>query len=201
MKHHKLKQNGFALLISLIVVSVVISIGLTVLDLTLKQLKLSTNSKDSETAFHAANAGLECARYWRNVASDAIEVGNNFNPSCFGLPSLGSVSADEDTDVSGGGEDYVYRFESTWGTAPTQRCSEMTMLVIVADISELSEIDADELQAIFPGYPVGDLEETDDKLVCESGSFCTIISSKGYSRSCESNNLPGTVQREVLLEL
>ena len=51
---------------SLIVVSVVISIGLVVLDLTLKQLRLSTNSKDSETAFHATNAAMECARYWRN---------------------------------------------------------------------------------------------------------------------------------------
>ena len=59
---------------SLIVVSVVISIGLVVLDLTLKQLRLSTNSKDSETAFHAANAAMECARYWRNEKNDDFVV-------------------------------------------------------------------------------------------------------------------------------
>jgi Tfp pilus assembly protein PilX len=80
------KQAGFALLISLLVVGVVISVGLSILDLSIKQVRLASNATESEKAFHAANAGIECARYWRRVLSMQIEDGMTLSPSptCFG---------------------------------------------------------------------------------------------------------------------
>jgi hypothetical protein len=41
-------------------VAVVVSITLAVIELTIKQLNLTVTAKDSEIAFHAANAGIEC---------------------------------------------------------------------------------------------------------------------------------------------
>ena len=82
------QKTGFALLISLIVVSVVLSVGLVILDLTIKQVRLAATTADSETAFHAANAGMECARYWRRNLDDAALLGGNINSvECFGVSS------------------------------------------------------------------------------------------------------------------
>jgi len=196
MVHYKTQQNsGFALLISLIVVTVVITIGLSILDLTLKQLRLSTNSKDSEIAFHAANAGMECARYWRGEASLAIEDGNSFTPLCFNVSAGSLVSADI-IDTNGSGNAYHYEFESTWGAAGS-RCSAMTILSIVSDINAETVINLADMVAVIPGYP----EETED-YTCPSGGVCTFIASRGYSKACgDPINTPGTIEREVLLEL
>ena len=62
IRHYKENsQSGFALLMTLVVVSVIISIGVSVLDLSVKQVRLSTNAKESEAAFHAANAAAYAA--------------------------------------------------------------------------------------------------------------------------------------------
>lgn len=192
MALHKKQQNGFALLMALVVVSVVVSIGLSVLDLSLKQLRLSTNSKDSETAFHATNAGLECARYWRSAQSSTMEAGDPISPSCFSGSAMGTVN-DSGATVSGAGDAFVYEMETTWGPAGAQRCSQMTTLVIVSDPTATTTVT--DMQDIVPGYPYGATKD------CEPGARCTVISSRGYSRICGSVNLSGTVQREVLLEL
>lgn len=195
-RHNSKQKEGFALLMSLIVVSVVVSIGLNVLDLTTKQLKLSTNSKDSEIAFHATNAGLECARYWRVAASTTIEAGGNLsNISCFGAtPSINVVP------VTGAGAPFftpntnratAYQMDFTWG--PTNdRCSQIYILSI--DSSNTTETIVTNIQTIIPGYP--QLTKT-----CAAGGHCTVISVKGYSRACSQITTSGTVQREVLLEL
>lgn len=192
MTHRNNKEKGFALLISLIVVSVVISIGLVILDLTLKQLRLSTNSKESETAIHAANAGLECARFWRNEESEKIEGGNVLSPTCFGGKSM--TASHDSVGASGGASAYSYKFEATWGTGLTTRCSEMDIIVVVSDFNTASVVDEVDIKNILPGYPEGDK-------TCPAGGVCTILSSKGYSRACEDKDKAGTVQREVLLEL
>jgi hypothetical protein len=80
------KSQGFALLIALIVVGVVLSIGLSILNLSISQVRLSTDAKESEAAFHAANAGMECARYWRHEEGDKMGGGDNsFSPECFNI--------------------------------------------------------------------------------------------------------------------
>jgi len=212
MEDNKHTQSGFALLVSLIVVSVVVSIGLVLLDVTTKQLRLSSNSTDSELAFHAANAGMECARYIRREARAAIE-GDEFatplvNPggsisgigSCFGtsvVATVGSVVVDNLND----GDAFLYQYEFEWGTE-SDRCSEVDMVVAAADIFNTPTIPGNgvtitntNMRAAIPGYPRG------QDLVCPPGSFCTAISVKGYNRSCASKDSFGTVQREVLLEL
>lgn len=187
MTHHKLKQNGFALLMALIVVGVVISIGLVVLDLTLKQLRLSTTSKDSETAFHAANAVMECARFIRNNASTTFEGGSDIaSVDCFGQ----TINV-EPLEAVILGRAYKYDFKVTWGDN-SDRCSEADILVINSDISASTTVS--DIQDYIEGYP-------DTEKECAPGGRCTVIAARGYSRSCTNKTLPGTVEREVLLEL
>ena len=58
------KQGGIALLITLLLMGVLLGIGATLLNITLSQLKLSSIALESEIAFQAANAGVECALYY-----------------------------------------------------------------------------------------------------------------------------------------
>jgi len=207
MEDKKLSQAGFALLVSLIVVSVVVSIGLVLLDVTIKQLRLSSNSTDSELAFHAANAGIECAQYWRRESSADIQGDEFANPSpiasgepmldvwCFGDPdgpqnifdSAGTLAI----GATGDGAVHTYTYEFDWASG--DRCAEVDMVVAVADALG-GDMTVTDINTVIPGYPESTLD-------CPAGSFCTVISAKGYNRSCDQKNSFGTVQREVLLEL
>lgn len=59
----KKTQQGFALLIAIIFMSVMLSFGLTLGSLAYKQQILASNAVESQYAFYAADAGLECALY------------------------------------------------------------------------------------------------------------------------------------------
>jgi len=190
------KNSGFALLITLILVSVVLSVGLTILDLSIKQVRLSTNAKESEIAFHAANAGLECARYIRNVNDAEMEVGQTIGVDCFG--DSDSVPSNTGTvpNISGDGEAFLYEYDFTWGVSGAERCSRISTLVASSTVSG-SGMTIDNMQALIPGYPDGG-----DKN-CQAGARCTVISVRGYNKSCTTvttGNTYGIVEREVLLQ-
>lgn len=60
-----LAQNtrGFALLVSVIFMSVMLGIGLALASLGYKQLLLASTALESQRAFYAADAGIECALF------------------------------------------------------------------------------------------------------------------------------------------
>lgn len=57
-------KRGFVLLYAVLVASIALSIGLSLYAITLKELIISSSSRDSQFAFYAADAGTECALYW-----------------------------------------------------------------------------------------------------------------------------------------
>jgi Tfp pilus assembly protein PilV len=187
----KNNQQGFALLMTLIVVTVVVAIGLTVLDLSAKQIRLTTNAKDSEIAFHAANAGMECARYWRRQESAAMEAGSAVSPSCFGSALYSNNRTQITTNVSGDGEVYKYDYSFTWGGST--RCSQITTLV-ASSTSSGSGLTVGNMTTLVPGYPAGNSK------ACAAGERCTVLSVRGYNKPCNNASGYGTVQREVLLQ-
>ncbi len=58
------EPRGFTLLISVILSSVVLAVGLSLMDVAFKQVILASTAKQSQYAFYAADAALECALYW-----------------------------------------------------------------------------------------------------------------------------------------
>jgi len=191
------KQTGFALLMTLIVVGVVVAIGISVLDLSLKQVRLSTNAKDSEIAFHAANAGMECARYWRRVDALIMERGGAINPVCFsgtlvGTPSVVSLSNVNGVSVANG-EAFLYNYALTWQGG--ERCSEVTALV-ASSTSSGAGLTITGVNLLMDGFPDGTTK------TCDAGERCTVLSVRGYNKPCSptASYEYGTVQREVLLQ-
>lgn len=63
---HPMNTNprGFALLIAVVLTSVLLSVGLALLDIAYKQVTLSSVARQSQYAFYAADSALECALYW-----------------------------------------------------------------------------------------------------------------------------------------
>jgi hypothetical protein len=59
----KKTQQGFALLISVIFMSVMLTFGLALASLAYKQQILASNAIESQYAFYAADAALECTLY------------------------------------------------------------------------------------------------------------------------------------------
>lgn len=55
--------RGFTLLIAIILTSVLLAVGLSLLDTATKQLILASTAKQSEIAFYIADSALECALY------------------------------------------------------------------------------------------------------------------------------------------
>jgi len=57
-------QAGFALLFAVLAASLLLSIGLSIFNLTVKELTLSSYSNQSQFSFYAADSGADCALYW-----------------------------------------------------------------------------------------------------------------------------------------
>ena len=69
MMYHK-PQSAFAMLFTVLVVSLILSIGLAISNVTLKQTILSSLAKDSQSAFYQADAGVECGMYQDTTLSN-----------------------------------------------------------------------------------------------------------------------------------
>ncbi len=60
-------KGGFTLFYAALVSSLLLAIGLAILNITLKEFVLSSGARDSETAFYSADSALECALFWDNT--------------------------------------------------------------------------------------------------------------------------------------
>ncbi|MEO6536080.1 MAG: hypothetical protein ABIT47_00150 [Candidatus Paceibacterota bacterium] len=96
----KKSSQGFALVITLIFVSVVLALGVSLLDVAYKQILLSSSSKQSQYAFYNADSAMECALYYDQKSGVfGYDYVGAFAPTCGGqsvtisrrdAPSVGS---------------------------------------------------------------------------------------------------------------
>ena len=81
-KHNK----GFTVLFAVIVSAIVLAIGVSIANITLKQIVISSAGRESQIAFYAADSGAECALYQdlmqSNIFSTSTETYSSFD--CFG---------------------------------------------------------------------------------------------------------------------
>lgn len=61
---HSHTQRGFTLLLAALVSSIVLALGVSIYQLAVKQIELSSLGRDSQFAFFAADTGAECALFW-----------------------------------------------------------------------------------------------------------------------------------------
>lgn len=195
---HNNTRAGIALLMTMMVLSVVLAVTLAIVELSLKQLALSVDSRDSEIAFHAANAGLECARYTRRAASTTIEKSSGaVSMKCFGntgnMTRVATAAINVATTSNGAiGDIYRYKRSISWGG---NRCSEIDLITMVVSTSSPSNLIMLPLpgESLFPGY-------SSAQKSCAPGGICTIASVAGYNSLCSGTTSDSVLKRQVLLE-
>lgn len=131
-KNYKNKQGGFTLLFAVLVSTLILAVGASMITIALKQLTLSSAGRESQFAFYAANTGLECALYWDlhpQVENDGSlkntfpakdqNVRNDFdNVICSGGQIKDGIGFSSDPDNKFTTEASEYVWDSSVGTYP-----------------------------------------------------------------------------------
>jgi len=196
---NKSSQGGFALLITILTVGVVVSATLAIVELSRMQLKLSVDSRDAEIAFSAANAAKECAQYMRTTASSTISNGGQIRVNCLDYSSniraATTLGFGVGTSIGSNGDNvFRYTYDIPWEASGLSRCSMIDMIVVYATTKTITiGTGANTLQRVVSNY-------RSPTMTCRQGSQCTIIAASGYNTNCGNKNSPGVLKREVLLE-
>lgn len=183
-------ENGFALLLALIISSVVLAIGVSLLNISVNQINLSTTARESEFAFQASHAGIDCMSYWRSEKASAYTSSTTAtaNPSvnCF-TKAPQTTSKTVLSQVAGQSVSYKYTNVFEWGSP--LRCTSVDMYVMNAYNQQIT--------LPFANKAVG----TNGSKVCKVGNTCTVLISDGYNRACgEIGTSIFSIQRELTVE-
>lgn len=149
-------------MLSLLVISIILSVSFGVFDIMTKELKLSGIGRESQIAFYAADAGIECAYFWDIKHSGLIDSAfdlydNNVNSvECGGANKItGKDSKDEDSD--GYRETSYFNLNMGEDLKKNEKCAKVKVTKVVGDDGETK-------------------------------TTATTIESKGYNYSCDSNS-------------
>jgi hypothetical protein len=178
MKHNS-SERGIALLITLLIMTVLLGVSASMLNITLKQFQFASIGLASEIAFQSANAGMEC------MLSHDYE-GYPPTPAAPGKFDIGQPDTNitcmtvSDSPTVTSGTDSVRRdYEFSWGSNPT----------VCTDVS------------IYKFYNATNPVDMTNALrrsgTCAAGVSCTVIQSRGYNVACASINNPRTIEREL----
>ena len=200
-------KKGFALLLSIIIASVVLAIGIALLKISISQLQLSATGRESETAFQAAQSMAECLMYhryhtpdWFTAKPGDVEPPNTPDApapllnapviDCMGGgPIESSASVIQNTD---GHHVVKFHYVYDWGSPDQRLCSSGDMYVMVP-------LDDSWVSLSVPGASFG--PDGDGRKQCPAGSICTIFIVQGYNRPCaELQSSLFAVQRELTIE-
>ena len=121
MKKNNSHNRGATLLIAVLMTSVVLSVGMGIYQRTYKSLVFSSYWKQTQIAFAAADAGIECAIYWDShppaVGGNARCFGQDisWNPAAIDVPQIIPP-----IPVSGGCVDIIITRQATFPTTIIQ---------------------------------------------------------------------------------
>jgi len=184
-------ERGIALLITLLIMTVLLGVSASLLNVTLKQFQFSAIGLSSEMAFQAANAGMECFLYqdymlYPDSRFDVNGDGTAVPPEA-GVTCAGEVS----NDLVNGGNDVMsgeeQRFRYTWGD-PTL-CTDVS----IYKYYEIGTIDGD---SVGPDMSAS-LGRAGN---CPEDVVCTVVRSRGYNVACPAGSDPfplRTIEREI----
>ena len=122
-------QQAFALLFAMLIASIMISIGLAIFNITVKEIALSGAGRESQFAFYAADTGLECGLYWdkQNVFPTSTESAHNATGvSCGDVAITSAVNDPSEETLTSGKTVFYLSFE------PRPYCAEITVIKTAA---------------------------------------------------------------------
>ena len=82
---HIMPKNGFAVLFAVMLASFLITLGISIFSISLREIQITTAVRDSQIAYYVADSARECALYW--------EVKKGAFPICFDASCASTVTA------------------------------------------------------------------------------------------------------------
>ncbi|MCR4334258.1 MAG: pilus assembly PilX N-terminal domain-containing protein [Patescibacteria group bacterium] len=167
-KNNTQKNRGYTLLFSVLVSSLLLTIGLAILTISKKELLLSSAGRESQFAFYAADTGVECAMYY-----DIGAKGGEFSSKAISAPSdikcnnqnIAVTRIDGKSPPTGSGADLMIRF--------------IFDIPLDRDGSESSPCASVTVDKLYSGIPL----------------LKTVIQSRGYNTGCGVKNDPKKLER------
>lgn len=103
-------KKGFTMLFAVLTSSLILSIGISIFSLTIKELELSSSGRESQFSFYAADSGIECAIYWESLGYFGTSTPPvSPSPVCAGK----DISSDWTKNVNGDNSDITFKFNIT----------------------------------------------------------------------------------------
>jgi len=101
-----LQKKGFAMLFAVLASSLLIAIGVSIFNISLKELQIATSEQASQAAYYAADSAEECALYW-DIKMGAFPtcLNNSCNPA-----TPGDVSTSTSNTIVCNGNSTVLNF-------------------------------------------------------------------------------------------
>jgi hypothetical protein len=87
------KQRGIALYMAVTVTGVLVLVSFAILNVTIRQLSITSAARDSQAAFFAADSGIECALFW--------DLKNNIGGVPSGISAFSTSSHAATVDCNG----------------------------------------------------------------------------------------------------
>lgn len=137
------REQGFALLFAVLTASVLLSIGISIFNLTVKELALSSSGRESQFSFYAADTGAECALYWDLLQVFATSSSQRNpappTPDCVSSPSAPQTLTLSETKTSSSA---TTQFSLTIPNSPAPYCA--TVIVSKTSVNGIihTEIDS-----------------------------------------------------------
>lgn len=190
-------QKGFTLLFAILISTLVVSIGATIISIALRQTILSGTNRESNYAFYAANTALECATYWdKKGVSGGIGVVFPAPESANGtIPAETPETKTEDITCSG--VNIVTGIKSVPTASSTQpwkkpTVGETTFYITVKDLLDIKQNG----KTVFSNAAYC-AEATVEKSPPDAlGIVTTTIEARGYN-TCDTTN-PRRVERGII---
>jgi Tfp pilus assembly protein PilX len=177
------KKKGFAMLFAVLVSSVLLSIGVSIFNLTIKELVLSSAGRESQFAFYAADTGIECGLYWDFKAS---------------TPSIMFATSTESGSSPGGWRDSIIDAEDPH--CIDTYLKEDFKNPISRDFSngvtrfKLTIPNTNAQGGSAPYCAI--VTVTKDS---SSGIMVTTVESRGYNTGCEDTSNPNRIERALVV--
>ncbi|HEU5114394.1 MAG TPA: hypothetical protein VFT82_01350 [Candidatus Paceibacterota bacterium] len=169
------KREGFAMLFAVLVASVLLAVGLSIFNLTVKELTLSASGRESQFAFYAADTGAECALYWDFKGTDIFATStDNRNPSPSNPDCVDTISQPAQTISI---TNYV-----TYTGYPIARTANSAVTQFTLNIPSVNPQDCAIVTVIKDS---------------SSGLTKTTIDARGYNTACTDTANPNRVERAL----
>jgi hypothetical protein len=125
-----IKNNkGYTLLFAVLVSSIVLAVGISILTISKKEFLLSSSARESITAFYAADSGLECALYYNDntdaFSSSTASIAGTiyYMGRCMGNDINTTATNISDVD----GEKYSFVFHTKMQNTSSKACAIVTV--------------------------------------------------------------------------